>query len=128
MSGAPDTHGHGASHGRETLPPSWVERNAKGIVRGVVGVCVALLLGDVAFQFLGHRHAHFPFEEYIGVYAAIGFASYVGLVMSAKVLRKLVMRPEDYYERAPEPEPEPEAQTDAEPVGDADAEPEEPTS
>ena len=30
--------------------------------------------------------------------AVFGFAAYVGLVNSAKLLRKLVMRPEDYYE------------------------------
>ncbi|MCA9576079.1 MAG: hypothetical protein R3B40_25130 [Polyangiales bacterium] len=84
---------------REPSPPSVIERNAVNIQRAVVAVCVLLVLGDVAFAFLGHRHTHFGFEGYIGVYGAIGFVSYVGLVLSAKVLRMLVMRPEDFYER-----------------------------
>jgi hypothetical protein len=93
------------SDANNPLPPSAIERNAVNIQRGVVAVCVLLVLADVAFHFLGHRHTHFAFEGYIGVYAAVGFASYVGLVLSAKLLRKLVMRPEDYYERLAAPEP-----------------------
>ena len=106
------------SDAREPLPESAIERNAVNIQRAVVGVCVLLLLADVAFTFLDHRHTHFGFEGYVGVYALVGFVSYVGLVLSAKLLRKLVMRPEDYYDApvvASPPASEPAPATEAAP-------------
>jgi hypothetical protein len=93
-----DEKGELAAAAREPLPPSALERNAVNIQRAVVAVCALLVLADVAFSLYGHRHTHFGFEGYIGVYGAVGFASYVGLVLSAKVLRALVMRPERYYD------------------------------
>jgi len=86
-----------SQHGREPLPPSWFEKNVDLIVRGVVGVCALLLVGDVVFHFVGHKHTHFDVEGWIGFYAVVGFVSYVGLVLTAKQLRKLVMRGLDYY-------------------------------
>ena len=106
------------SDAREPLPESAIERNAVNIQRAVVGVCVLLLLADVAFTFLDHRHTHFGFKGYVGVYALVGFVSYVGLVLSAKLLRKLVMRPEDYYDApvvASPPASEPAPATEAAP-------------
>ncbi|MBK6580651.1 MAG: hypothetical protein IPG17_31780 [Sandaracinaceae bacterium] len=91
-------NGESAAPSREPLPPSFLERNAGNIQRAVVVVCALLVLADVAFSVYGHRHTHFGFEGYIGVYGAIGFAAYVGLVLSAKLLRALVMRPERYYD------------------------------
>ncbi|MBK8593053.1 MAG: hypothetical protein IPN77_28875 [Sandaracinaceae bacterium] len=93
-----DENGELVARAREPLAPSVLERNAVNIQRAVVLVCALLVLADVAFSLYGHRHTHFGFEGYIGVYGAIGFASYVGLVLSAKVLRALVMRPERYYD------------------------------
>lgn len=91
-----------SEHEREPLPPSAIERNQSVIVRGLVAVCVLLLVADVVFQFVGHRHTHFALEEWPGFYALMGFCSYVFLVLTAKQLRKLVMRPLDYYgEEAP---------------------------
>ena len=91
---------------REPLPESVFERNAVNIQRAVIAICVLLVLADIAFTLWGHRHIHFALEGYIGVYCAVGFLSYVGLVFAAKLLRKLVMRPEDYYD-APAPAPAP---------------------
>lgn len=92
---------------REPLPPSWIERNVRTIVRGLVGVCVALLVFDVVFHFVGHKHVHFRLEAIPGFYAVAGFLSYVGLVLTAKQLRKVVMRPNDYYGEEPAPAPAP---------------------
>ena len=37
-------------------------------------------------------------ERLFGFYAWFGFIACVGLVLAAKVLRMLLMRPEDYYD------------------------------
>ena len=86
---------------REPLPPSRIERNVDSIVRGLVATCVGLVAFDVVFHFVGHKHVHFDLEAVPGFYAVVGFVSYVGLVMTAKQLRKVVMRPNDYYGEAP---------------------------
>lgn len=67
-------------------------------------ICAALFVAD----FFVHRHAsfehgdgenQFPLELLPGFYAIYGFVACVLLVLLAKVLRKLIMRDEDYYER-----------------------------
>ncbi len=88
-------------HHREPLPPSWIERNTGTIVRGLVALCVGLVLFDIVFHFVGHKHVHFDAESIPGFYALAGFVSYVGLVLTAKQLRKILMRPNDYYGEAP---------------------------
>jgi hypothetical protein len=58
---------------------------------------VGLLL--VALDFVLHRHDDLGFAATYGFYAFYGFVACVSLVLAAKVLRRLVKRPEDYYER-----------------------------
>ena len=82
---------------REPLPPSWFEKNVDTIVRGLVASCALLLVGDVVLHFVAHKHVHFDIEGWVGFYAVVGFLSYVGLVLTAKQLRKIVMRPLDFY-------------------------------
>jgi hypothetical protein len=57
---------------------------------------VGLLL--IALDFLLHRHDDVPFAATYGFYAVYGFAACVALVLAAKVLRRLVKRPENYYD------------------------------
>ncbi len=64
------------------------------IVYTLYALCAALLLVDV----FHHKHGHFEFEEWFGFYALYGFAAYMFIVNSAKLLRKLVKRDEDYYD------------------------------
>ena len=64
------------------------------IVYALYAVCAALLLVDV----FHHKHGHFAFEEWFGFYALYGFAAYMLIVNSAKLLRKLVKRDENYYD------------------------------
>lgn len=46
-----------------------------------------------------HKHAYFPWEEWLGFYAVFGFVACVVLVLAAKyVLRPLVKRKESYYD------------------------------
>jgi predicted dienelactone hydrolase len=106
---------------RTPLPPSWFEKNVGGIVRGLVVICVLLLVADLVFHFVGHKHVHFDWEAWPGLYAAAGFVSYVGLVLTAKQLRKLLMRPEDHYGEAPLLPLGHPAGPDADPDGDTRA-------
>jgi len=71
-------------------------RNVRRVVRGLVAACVVLVGLDLVL----HRHVAHPWEGLFGFYALYGFVACVLLVLLAKELRKLLMRDEDYYERA----------------------------
>ena len=75
----------------------WLDdrRNVDKIVYALYAVCAVLLLIDP----LVHKHGPFAIEHWWGFYGIYGFVGCVFLVLAAKVLRLIVMRPEDYYER-----------------------------
>lgn len=74
---------------------SWFEKrkNQDRIFHALGGICGLLLLAEFAY----HAHPHFAFESWFGFHAGFGFLAYVSIVTSAKGLRRLVRRPEDYY-------------------------------
>ncbi len=74
-------------------------RNVRWLVRGLMIACVVLFGLDLVI----HRHLEHPWEAVFGFYGLYGFVACVLLVLLAKEMRKLIMRPEDYYERPPEP-------------------------
>lgn len=91
-----------AEHDGGTAPASgtrswWLDRpgSVRRVVLAVYAICAALLLVDP----LVHKHGPFPIEHVFGFYAWFGFVACVGLVLAAKVLRLIIMRPEDYYDR-----------------------------
>ncbi|HJV10232.1 MAG TPA: hypothetical protein VJ690_01895 [Burkholderiales bacterium] len=57
--------------------------------------CLLLLLAEP----LVHKHGDFDAEYWFGFHGWFGFVACVGLVLAAKALRRLLKRPEDYYER-----------------------------
>ncbi len=61
----------------------------------VAALCALLF----AVEPLVHKHGEFRFEEWFGFHGIFGFVACVALVIAAKGLRRLLMRPEDYYER-----------------------------
>lgn len=75
----------------------WLDdrRNVAKIFWGLVVVCAALLLADFFYD----KHAKFALEDVFGFYGIFGFVCCVFLVLAAKELRKLLKRPEDYYDR-----------------------------
>lgn len=75
----------------------WLDRkaNVDRIYHSVWVICVLLLVID---PFI-HKHGEFAFEEWFGFYGFYGFVACVGLVLLAKLMRRVLMRPEDYYER-----------------------------
>ena len=77
--------------------PYWLDdpANVTWIYRGVWGMSLLLVAAD----FVLRRHDDLAFAETAGFYAFYGFVACVSLVLAAKLLRRCVMRPEDYYER-----------------------------
>jgi nitric oxide reductase large subunit len=84
-------------HAPDGEPRRWLDdrRNVDKIVYALYAVCAVLLLIDP----LVHKHGPFAIEHWWGFYGIYGFVGCVFLVLAAKVLRLIVMRPEDYYDR-----------------------------
>jgi membrane protein YdbS with pleckstrin-like domain len=57
-------------------------------------ICFLLFAAD----FVLHRHTTHDWEQLPGFYAIFGFVAFVMLVLVAKLMRKLLMRKEDYYD------------------------------
>jgi len=76
--------------------------NVSRLWRRFLVVCAAVAAADVLglVGFVYHRHALLFVEGLPGFYAAWGFVGIVALIFGAKQLRRLVMRPEDYYQRS----------------------------
>ncbi|MCB1892684.1 MAG: hypothetical protein KDF48_10710 [Rhodocyclaceae bacterium] len=75
----------------------WLDsrENVTKLYRGLCVVCLLLVSVDL---FL-HRHEDFSFATLFGYHALYGFIACVALVLTAKQLRRVLMRPEDYYDR-----------------------------
>jgi hypothetical protein len=98
---------HAMSDSQRDDSVHWLDApgNVRKVYRWVWIASVVLLLGGEAILAWARAHpgdhaGHiaFYFETWPGFYALFGFAACVSLVLAAKQLRKLVMRPEDYYE------------------------------
>jgi len=71
-------------------------RNVKILLRSFFLSLILLLLLE---PFI-HKHPHFSWEKWPEFYAVFGFVACVALVLAAKyILRPIVKRPEDYYDR-----------------------------
>jgi len=75
----------------------WLDNpaNVDRLVRGFYAVCGMLLLLDLFIP----KHGAIAIEHLFGFYAFFGFLACVALVLVAKQLRRVIMRPEDYYDR-----------------------------
>lgn len=69
--------------------------NVTRIFYAIIAICVLLFAADLFYE----KHPHFDFEGWFGFYAIFGFFAYAGIVLSAKQLRKLIKRDEDYYDQ-----------------------------
>ncbi len=76
----------------------WLDdpRNVTQLYRTVWATGIGLVLAE----FFVLRHEELAFAGWFAFYAVFGFVACVALVLAAKeILRRLVKRPEDYYER-----------------------------
>ena len=85
--------------------PGWFDRkeNVRKVLTGLYIACGFFVVLDVIFWFTGFdKHPYFKWEQWPGFYAIYGFVACVVLVLIAKhVMRPLVMRDEDSYEKTP---------------------------
>jgi hypothetical protein len=74
----------------------WLDRpaNVSKLLWALTGFGGLLFVADAFYD----KHAQFSPEEYFGFYAIVGFFAFVGIVLAGKQLRKILMRPEDYYD------------------------------
>ncbi|OXM75146.1 MULTISPECIES: hypothetical protein [Amycolatopsis] len=75
----------------------WLDR-PRNVTRIVYGLVVLCALAFAAGLF-SREHPHFGVEGWFGFHALYGFAGSVGLVLTAKWLRRFLRRDESYYER-----------------------------
>ncbi len=75
----------------------WLDepRNVRTIYLGLALFGLAWLLAD----FFLDKHEDVGFAGWFGFYALYGFIGCVVLVLTAKALRVVLMRREDYYDR-----------------------------
>ena len=64
-------------------------------INTLYAVCAFL----VAIDLFVHKHGPFAVEHIWGFYVLCGLVASIGLVVVAKVLRVILMKPEDYYDQ-----------------------------
>lgn len=77
---------------------SWFERpaNIRLMIGGLVVACVALTAADLFYE---NPHPHFKMEYWFAFQAWFGFVAFAVIVFLGRLLRMIVSKPEDYYER-----------------------------
>jgi prolipoprotein diacylglyceryltransferase len=81
----------------ETDKPGWFDRreNVNLIWYALLAICAVLTVSE----FLYEHHPHFDIEKIPEFFEIFGFLAFMFIVFSGRLLRTLVMRDEDYYER-----------------------------
>jgi len=74
----------------------WLDepRNVTKLVWGLIAICAGLFFADGFYE----KHSELTVEYLFGFYGIYGFTGCVALVLTAKWLRTIVMRREDYYD------------------------------
>lgn len=75
----------------------WLDRR-ENVTKVYWAVWIACLLLLLIEPFV-YKHGYFDAEHWFGSHGWFGFVACVGLVLAAKALRRLLKRPENYYER-----------------------------
>jgi hypothetical protein len=67
-------------------------------VKRLLIVFYAFLVALLVIDFFIHKHGEFSWEERPAFFAVYGFVSYVLLIFTAKIVRLVIKRREDYYD------------------------------
>ena len=78
--------------------PGWFEKpgNVWLLIGALVVVCTLLGVADLFYE---NDHAHFELEKSFGFQAWFGFVVFVVVVFLGALLRLIIKRDEDYYDR-----------------------------
>ena len=80
----------------------WLDdpKNHDKVFYAVLIICTIIAIPDLLslLNILYHKHISFEMENIFEFYSLYGLVCYVGLVVIAKKLRKVLMRKEDYYD------------------------------
>lgn len=71
------------------------KENIAKIIKVFYVICALLVVVD----FIVHRHIYHDWENIPAFYAIYGFVGCVVLVLVAKLMRKVLMKEEDYYDK-----------------------------
>ncbi len=86
-------HGQGGSPGERQHV--WDNpRNVKLLFNGFYVLCAIVVVLDLVIP----REEHHAWESLLAFYPLYGFVGIVVLVLIAKQMRRVLMRPEDYYD------------------------------
>lgn len=78
----------------------WLDKPGN-VSRILYGLFIACALSGLLDLFLPRKSVFWPaswFDTWPGFFAGYGFFACVGLVLAAKLLRRLLMRSEEYYD------------------------------
>ncbi len=94
MTEAPSNHRAQEKNGGKRF---WLDdrRNVHKLFWALVVVCAILFLSDAVYE----KHVIYGFENWFGFFGLFGFIVSFALVLTARELRKILMRDEDYYDR-----------------------------
>jgi hypothetical protein len=93
---APPLSPHARWRSDDEPPRVWDRKeNVDRLLRGFYALCVVVVLLELVIS----RHVYHPWEAVPGFHAWYGFAACWILVILAKRMRRVLMRPPDYYER-----------------------------
>jgi len=82
-------------HSPREKPGIWDDPgNVRRLLNVFYLLCVVLVLLDL----VAHRHVAHPWERFFAFHALYGFVACWTLVVVAKLMRKVLMRGEDYYD------------------------------
>ena len=78
--------------------PSWFQRpsNIRGMIAALIVACTLLVLAELFYE---NPHPHFDIETTFAFQAWLGFIAFIVIVFLGWLLRQIVGRPEDYYDR-----------------------------
>ena len=83
---------------RRTSDTGLLERPA--VIHTLIAILGVFCAGLLLAEFFYAKHPHFGFDGWFGFYPLAGFAAYCFIVLSAKALRPVLRRGENYYGEA----------------------------
>jgi hypothetical protein len=79
--------------------PTRPSERTRRVGTGLILALAAASLLVFGLDFVVERHPYFEVERWPGFYGLAGAASCLAAIIVALLLRRIVLRPEDYYDR-----------------------------